>query len=221
MRNVVGIEDRSLGRLLETSAAHHADIHPRDDQNGCATERRRRNSVLGTDIHMARQIRHQMLGNANRANARTATAMRDAEGLVQVHVTDVSANVARTGEPNQRIEVRTVEIDLTAIFMDDFAERLDAFFEHAIGRRIGDHEGSEIITMLLGLGFQIVDVDIAIWTAIDHDNAHASHRGAGRIGAMCRRWNKADVAMTFAPRLVIVANCQQTSIFALATCIWL
>ncbi|MCY1378787.1 hypothetical protein D9M69_664500 [compost metagenome] len=145
--------------------------------------------MLGTEIHMSRQVRNQMLGHANRTNTRTAAAMRNAEGLVQVHMANVSANIARTSETNERIEVCTVEIDLTTIVVDDFAESLDAFFEHAVGGRIGNHEGRKIVAMLLSLGFQIINVDIAVRTAIDDHNAHASHRCAGRICAVCRRWD--------------------------------
>ena len=36
-----------------------------------------------------------MLCNANRTNTRTTAAMRDAEGLVQVHVANIAANVAQ------------------------------------------------------------------------------------------------------------------------------
>ena len=41
----------------------------------------------------------QVLGHADRAHARTAAAVRDAEGLVQVEVTDVGADVAGRHRP--------------------------------------------------------------------------------------------------------------------------
>ncbi len=221
MRNIIGIEDCSFRRLLQTGPAHHADIHPRNDQNGCAAELRCGNSVFGTGFHMARQIRHQMFRHANRANTRTTAAMRDAEGLVQIHVADVRADIGRPRQTDKRIEVRAVEIDLAAIVMHNLAEGFDAFLEHAIGGRIGNHEGGEIIAMLFRLGLEIINIDVAIRAAIDDDDAHARHGGAGRIGAMRRGRDKADVAMALPPRLMIVADGHKAGIFTLTTGIWL
>jgi hypothetical protein len=47
---------------------------------------------------MARQERREVRGHADRAHARAAAAVRDAEGLVQVQVADVGADVAGRGQ---------------------------------------------------------------------------------------------------------------------------
>src|SRR4029450_1247859 len=48
----------------------------------------------------------------HRADARAAAAVRDAERLVQVEVRDVGAEPARPGQPDERVEVRAVDVHL-------------------------------------------------------------------------------------------------------------
>ena len=69
--------------------------------------------------------------------------------------------------------------------------------------------------MLLGLGAQIVDVDVAARVAGDHDHVHADHAGGRRIGAVRGRRDQAHLAMRLAARGVIGADRQQAGIFAL------
>ena len=57
--------------------------------------------------------------HADGAHARAAAAMGDAEGLVQVHVADVSAEFGGAHHAHLRIEVGAIQIDLAAMGMDD------------------------------------------------------------------------------------------------------
>ena len=57
--------------------------------------------------------------DADRPHARPAAAMRDAEGLVQIHVADIGAELRRPHQADQRIEIGAVEIDLAALLVDD------------------------------------------------------------------------------------------------------
>ena len=66
-----------------------------------------------------------------------------------------------------------------------------------------------------GLGLKVGDVDIAALIAIDNDHLEIGEHGTGRIGAMGRGWNQADVAMCFTAAFVIGADGQQASIFPL------
>ena len=61
-----------------------------------------------------------MRGDADRAHARAAAAVRDAEGLVQVEVADVGAD-SRPGRqrPDLRVHVGAVHVDLAAVLVDD------------------------------------------------------------------------------------------------------
>ena len=63
---------------------------------------------------VARQERREVRLHGDRADARAAAAVRDAEGLVQVQVRDVAAELARLGQPDQGVEVGAVDVDLAA-----------------------------------------------------------------------------------------------------------
>ena len=57
--------------------------------------------------------------DADRAHARAAAAVRDAEGLVQVEVADVGAELGGPGQADQRVHVGAVHVDLPAVLVDD------------------------------------------------------------------------------------------------------
>ena len=74
---------------------------------------------------MRRQEGTQVRGHADRADAGTAAAVRHGEGLVEVEVADVGADVARIGEAHLRVHVGAVHIDLSAgvvYGVDDLAD---------------------------------------------------------------------------------------------------
>ena len=79
---------------------------------------------LAAEVHhrMARQELDQVLRHADRAHARAAAAVRDAEGLVQVQVADVGADVAGAAEADLGVEVGAVHVDLAAVGVDDLAD---------------------------------------------------------------------------------------------------
>ena len=64
---------------------------------------------------VAGQVRRQVRAHADRADARAAAAVRDAERLVQVEVRDVAAELAGLGVAEQRVEVRPVDVDLATV----------------------------------------------------------------------------------------------------------
>ncbi len=101
--------------------------------------------------------------------------------------------------------------------MNHVANVADSFLEHAVGGRVGDHDGREISGMLLGLGLKIVQIDVAVLIAGHDDHLHSSHLRSGRIGAVSRGRNQADVAPAFASVGVIGANRHHAGVFALRT----
>ena len=74
-----------------------------------------------------------MRRDADRPHARTAPAMRNAERLVKVQVADVGPEIRQRAMPHKRVQVRAVDIDLSAGLMDDVAQLGDGFLEHAMG----------------------------------------------------------------------------------------
>src|SRR4030095_11650489 len=71
--------------------------------------------------------------------------------------------------------------------------------------------------MLFSLASQVVEIDVAIFAAGNWHDFHSSHHRARRICAMRACRNQADVAMTFAARLMVLCNDEQAGEFALAS----
>src|SRR5206468_649047 len=71
--------------------------------------------------------------------------------------------------------------------------------------------------MSFGLRAKIRQIDISILVASHGQDCQTRHNGAGWIGPVSRRGNKANFAMAFAATLVPRANDEQTGKFALGT----
>ena len=121
-----------------------------------------RASTLPCKRAMAGQEARQMRGDRDRADARSAAAVRNAEGLVQVQMRDVGAEFAGRGQPDQRVHVGAVDVDLAAVGVHDLADLPDAGLEHAVRRRIGDHDRGQIGAMRCGLGLEVGEIDVAV-----------------------------------------------------------
>ena len=156
-----------------------------------------------------------MFSDADGAHTGTTSAMRDAERLVEIEVTDVGADVARPAETDLGIHVGAVHVYLAAVLMNDLADLPDRRLEDAMRRRIRHHQRAERVTMLFGFRLEVGDVDVALRVGPDDDDLHARHHGAGRIRPVGRLGNQARRAMAFAPMLVIRANHEQSGEFSL------
>jgi hypothetical protein len=107
--NVIRVEDGVFRRLGQSVRAHHRDIHPRNRQNARAAPRRgadRADVLLGMiffeprgEHRMARQKRNEMFRHANRPDARSAAAVRNAKRLVQIQMAHVRADEAGAVRP--------------------------------------------------------------------------------------------------------------------------
>ena len=150
---------------------------------------------------------------ADRAHARSAAAVRNGEGLVQVHVAHISANVTRTHQPHQRIHVGAVHVDLTTVGVNDVDDLADRLLEHPVRGRIGNHQAAKLLAMLFGLGLQVGHIHVAIVVAGHRHHLHAHHLGRSGVGAVCRSRNQADVPPALATAFVVAADGQQAGIF--------
>src|SRR5690606_19246569 len=142
--HVIGVENGDLGGAREVASAHHADIGPRDGENTGAAPGSRRyggNGLVaaGPDHAMARQERGQVRGGADGAHARTAAAVGNAEGLVQIEVAYVRAHAAGAAKSHLGVHVGAVHVNLAAVRVHDGAYFADALFEHAVGGGVGGH----------------------------------------------------------------------------------
>ncbi|KGS64740.1 hypothetical protein X979_6101 [Burkholderia pseudomallei MSHR7527] len=134
---------------------------------------------------------------------------------MQVQVRHVAAELAGRGEADHRVHVRAVDVHLAAVRVDDLADLAHVLLEHAVRRRIRDHDRREIVRMRVGLRLQVGDVDVALRVARDHHDLHAGHVRRRRVRAVRGRRNQADIAVAFAARFVIRMDDEQARVLAL------
>ncbi|MNH90807.1 hypothetical protein D3C73_433520 [compost metagenome] len=155
---VVGVEDGDLSGFLQPLVPQHGDVHPADGQNAGRAERRGRHGAVVTALFLC--LDHGVTGHEGRqvflhadgTHARATTAMRNGEGLVQVEVRDVSTDKTRRRQPDLRVHVGAVQIDLTAILVNDVAHLLDGLLVHPVGGGVGHHQAGELVPHLRSLG---------------------------------------------------------------------
>ena len=103
------------------------------------------------------------MGAGDGADARRRP-VGDAERLVQVQVADVAAEPTGSGHADEGVEVGAVDVDLAAVGVDDVADLADALLEHAVRRRVGDHEGRQPVGVLVGLGPKSSTSTLPCWS---------------------------------------------------------
>jgi hypothetical protein len=142
--------------------------------------------------------------------------VRDAERLVQVEVADVGAEATRSGQPEQRVEVGPVDVDLPPGIVHQRTHVGHGRLVHPVRGRIGDHDGSQFSTVLGDLLAEVVEVDVAIAVTSDDHDAHPGHHRRRSVGAVRAGRDQADVAAGLATAAVIGADRQQTGELSLA-----
>src|SRR5689334_17294485 len=84
-----------------------------------------------------------MLRHTYWTDAWTAAAVRDGEGLVQVEVHHVEAQVAGTDDTEQGIEVRTVTVHQAAAVVNELNDPFNVLIEEAERVRVGEHHAND------------------------------------------------------------------------------
>ena len=170
---------------------------------------------VGTVFVQHQRNRHegqQPLRYAHRSCARTAAAVRGGKGLVQVHVDDVEAHVARAHLAQNRVEVGAVVVGEAARVVNDFLDFGDGFFEHAQRRRIGQHQAGGVRT---DGRFQRFDVDAAGRVGGNFLDRVAAHRRRRRVGAVRGIRHDDFAPCGVAARIVVGANHRHPGEFAM------
>jgi hypothetical protein len=96
--------------------------------------------------------------------------MRDTERFVQVEVTDIGTEGTRLGNTDECVQVGAVYIHLTTVVVNEGAHVGDTGLEHAVSRRVGDHECSQSVAGLFTFGGEVNHVNIAVFVARHDDN---------------------------------------------------
>ena len=134
---------------------------------------------------------------------------------MQVHVQHVGTHFGGLHDADLGVHVRTVHIHLAAVLMHDLADVADAFFVHAVGGRIGNHQRAQVVFVLGSFGFQILDIDVAFFVGFHHHHFHAQHIGRSRVGTVGGLRNQAHITVGLAVGFVEAADGQQTGVLTL------
>jgi hypothetical protein len=147
-------------------------------------------------------MRGQFGSQNDRAAARTATAMRRREGLVQVQVQRIDAEFGRPYPADNRVEIGSVAIEESPGGVHRFGDVEDFVLEQAAGVRIGQHQRRDIGTERR---LQRGQVDPALVPGPfgirrNRLDGVAASGGGRRVGAV-RRFRHQDAAAPIAARL--------------------
>ena len=164
MRDVVGVDDRQRLASVNPSAPIIATyiqeiVRMLALPSGAALAE---GPVAGVVQNCVPAGNLQVRRDRDRTDAGTAATVRNAEGLVQIQMADVGAEITGPAQSDLSIHVGAIHVNLASELMNDPADLDHALLEHAMGRRIGDHQGAETIGVRFGLGANVVDIDVAV-----------------------------------------------------------
>jgi len=107
-------------------------------------------AYLPANHGMSRKERREMLRNADRSHARPTAAMRNTKRFMQIKMAHIRANRGRICQSNLCIHICAIHINFPAVLVNDLANILDALLEHAMRRRIRNHQRGKFIFISLG-----------------------------------------------------------------------
>jgi hypothetical protein len=111
---------------------------------------------------MRREKRGEMFCHSDRADSRTASAMRDAEGFMKIKVAGIDSEFARATDTDQGVQVGSVHIDLAARLVDFFADIPDGGLVDTMSRGICNHGGSDSRSVLFEFRIEVGDIDVSL-----------------------------------------------------------
>ncbi|KUI56020.1 hypothetical protein VP1G_10792 [Cytospora mali] len=137
---VVGVQEGDLCGLLQTRRTHQHVVRPADRQDRRAAVGGAADEALSlqVDVDVGRcEVWHEVLLDTDGSDAGTTAAVGNAEGLVQVEMAHVCADLAGRAQPDLGVHVRAVHVDLSAMTVDDLAHPLDSRLKYAKGGGTG------------------------------------------------------------------------------------
>ncbi|KAI6775833.1 hypothetical protein HG530_002591 [Fusarium avenaceum] len=227
--DVVGVEEGGTSLLGKAVATHHEDVGVADRENRGAAPRSGADwsngsavtlatNALRVNLRMAREVRGKVRLDSDRANTGATTTVGNTEGLVEVEMADISADVTGAAETNLGVHVGTVHVDETAMLVDKVADLLDLGLEDTKGGRVCNHDASKFIRVLDALGLEILDVQVtSLSVTLDSDDLHTGHGSGGRVGAVSRNRDQANLSLVSRTSLVVGLDTAKTSELTLGT----
>src|SRR5712671_6242557 len=224
LADVVGVEHRVLRGLPDAGtirqnvgerAHQHSEIsgerfYATDGIRPHRFEAKPAAFLFHKDWNRAKRLQDFLHGH--RARARTASAVRSRECLMQIQVHHVHAEIARPRDSRESVHVRAVHIQQRALGVQDLRDFRDALLKNAQRRRIRDHQRSDIRRDQFT---KLVDVDLAVRFGFNVFHFIARDNRGGRIRAV-RGIRNQNFLTWIALLLQIRANQQQAGKFALS-----
>ena len=131
-------------------------------------------------VGQRRELR-QRFRQHDRAAARTAAAVGRGEGLVQVDVHGVDAEVGGADPADDGVEVGAVAVEEGAGRVDGVGDLDDVALEQPAGVGVGQHDRGDVVAQLR---LQRVQIDAAGGVGRDGVHGEAAGRGRRRVGAV-------------------------------------
>ena len=92
--------------------------------------------------------------------------------------------------------------------MNFFAHGRYAILEHTVCGRIGDHDRRDLVLIGGNFGVQIIEIDIPMFIALNHNHSHVRHLSTGGIGAVSTAGDQTDISVVVSTRFVILFDRQ-------------
>jgi hypothetical protein len=111
---------------------------------------------------MRREKRGEMFCHSDRADSRTASAVRNTKRLMKIEMAGIDSEFAGATDANQGVEVGSIHIDLASRLVDFFADIPDGSFVDAMGRGISNHGGGDSRSVFLEFRIQVAEIDVPL-----------------------------------------------------------
>ena len=138
-----------------------------------------------------RRVRREPRRERDRTRAGAAAAVRGREGLVQVDVHRVDAEVARARLADDGVEIRAVAIEIGARLVNGVGDADDLALEQAASVGIGQHDRRDVGRKSAS---HRLDADDPVLAGRYRAHRIADQRGGRRIGAVGGIGNQHDAA---------------------------
>src|SRR6185369_14943713 len=125
--------------------------------------------------------RGERRGQHHRTRAGATAAVRGGEGLVQVDVHGVDAEVAGADAADDGVEIGAVAVKIGAGFVRQAGDLEDVALEEAAGIGVGDHDRSDVGAEL---GGEVGEVDATVRGLSNFADGVAYEGGGGGVGAV-------------------------------------
>ena len=163
----------------------------------------------------------QTLAHTDRTTARTATAMRRGERLVEIDVHHVEAHIAWAAGTEHGVQIGTIVIHQATAVVDETRYRGDARLEEAERIGIGHHHRCNLSTLLSDDALQILDIDGTVGLRLHLDDLESADGCRSGVRAMGRVGYDHLLTGHVATRTVIVVDRHQSRQLTMGACIGL